>query len=77
MAEKNAREMVAILDIGSQYSQLIAPRVRELKVYGELLPYNIRSAELAENNPKAMIIPVGQTSLTAVQSSVRQRMRSE
>jgi len=70
VAEKNVREMVAILDFGSQYSQLIARRVRELKVYGELLPYNIRSAELAERKPKAIILSGGPASLTAEESPV-------
>ena len=70
MAKRLGREIVAILDFGSQYSQLIARRVRELKVYGELLPYNIPSAELAEKNPKAIILSGGPASLTAEESPV-------
>ncbi len=65
--------MVAILDFGSQYSQLIVRRVRELKVYGELLPYDIRSAELAERKPKAIILSGGPASLTAEESPVCER----
>ncbi len=70
MAKKLEQEMVAILDFGSQYSQLIARRVRELKVYGELLPYNISSAELAKKNPKAIILSGGPASLLAKDSPV-------
>ena len=41
-----AREMIAILDYGSQYSRLIARRVRECRVYCELLPATTTLAEL-------------------------------
>ena len=70
MAKRLERELVAILDFGSQYSQLIARRVRELKVYGELLPYNISSAELAKKSPQAIILSGGPASLTAGESPV-------
>ena len=33
-------EKIIILDFGSQYTQLIARRVRELKIYCEIFPYN-------------------------------------
>jgi len=46
MEGKPYREMIAILDFGSQYSQLIARRVRESQVYCRLLPFNITSSEL-------------------------------
>lgn len=62
--------MIIILDFGSQYSQLIARRARELKVYGELLPYNISSAEVAKKNPKAIILSGGPASLTAGEGPV-------
>ncbi len=35
------KEIVVILDFGSQYTQLIARKVRELGVYCEIFPYNI------------------------------------
>ena len=38
---KLEQEKIIILDFGSQYTQLIARRVRESKVYSEIYPYNI------------------------------------
>ncbi len=63
-------ERVAILDFGSQYSQLIARRVRELRVYAELLPYDISASALAKDKPKAIILSGGPASLTAEESPV-------
>jgi len=40
-------ERILILDFGSQYTQLIARRVRELGVFSEIRPYSISPAELA------------------------------
>ncbi len=50
------KEIVAILDFGSQYTQLIARKVRELNVYCEIFPYNadvekIRSLEPHRHHP--------------------------
>lgn len=57
------REWVAILDFGSQYTQLIARRIRELKVYSEILPYKIPLRQLLANNPKAIILSGGPASV--------------
>ena len=48
-------EKVIILDFGSQYTQLIARRLRELKVYSEILPYN-SELDLADPHLKAVIL---------------------
>jgi len=49
-------ETVIILDFGSQYTQLIARRVREAGVYCEILPYNTPAAQIAARNPKGIIL---------------------
>ncbi len=49
-------EPVLILDYGSQYSQLIARRVRELGVYSVLHPFNIPLAKIREMRPRGIIL---------------------
>ncbi len=49
-------ELVLILDYGSQYSQLIARRVRELGVYSELHPFNTGLEKIRALNPKGIIL---------------------
>ena len=58
-----AREMVAILDYGSQYSRLIARRVRECHVYCELLPATTTLAELRRLNARGVILSGGPDSV--------------
>ncbi len=53
------RESVVILDFGSQYSLLIARRVRELGVYCELLPHDAPLEKVAELNPRGFILSGG------------------
>ena len=61
---------VAILDFGSQYTHLIARRVRELKVYSEIVPFNIKAKNLVKRNPKAIILSGGPASVTAKKSPI-------
>ncbi len=56
-------EFVAILDFGSQYTQLIARRVREEHVYCEILRHDTRAAELARRGVKAVILSGGPASV--------------
>jgi GMP synthase (glutamine-hydrolysing) len=56
-------DSVVVLDFGSQYSQLIARRVRELNVYSELLPFDAPWTEIAARNPKAVILSGGPSSV--------------
>ncbi|MEO8287153.1 MAG: glutamine-hydrolyzing GMP synthase [Chloroflexota bacterium] len=54
---------VAVLDFGSQYTQLIARRVRELGVYSELLPHDATHAEIERLDPVAYILSGGPASV--------------
>jgi len=57
------QEKILILDFGSQYTQLIARRVRELKVYCEIQPYNRPMTFIKEFNPKGVILSGGPASV--------------
>ncbi|MGD8627421.1 MAG: GMP synthase (glutamine-hydrolyzing), partial [Anaerolineae bacterium] len=63
MSDSITRESVAILDFGSQYSQLIARRVREANVYCEILPYDAPAAEVMALNPQGIILSGGPKSV--------------
>lgn len=56
-------ESVAVLDFGSQYSQLIARRIRECHVYSQVLPFGISAAELAKLAPSGVILSGGPASV--------------
>ncbi len=49
-------ELLLILDFGSQYTQLIAKQIRKMKVYCEIVPFNISYQEVLDKNPKALIL---------------------
>ena len=57
------RESIVILDFGSQYSLLIARRLRECGVYCELLPHDATFGQIAELNPKGFILSGGPASV--------------
>ncbi|MCP4181622.1 MAG: glutamine-hydrolyzing GMP synthase [bacterium] len=57
------RENIIILDFGSQYSQLIARRVRELNIYSQILPFNISAAEIKKHKPIGIILSGGPSSV--------------
>ncbi len=54
---------IVILDFGSQYTQLIARRVREIGVYAEVLPHDANHATLTQNNPRGIILSGGPNSI--------------
>jgi GMP synthase (glutamine-hydrolysing) len=58
-----APETVLVLDFGSQFSQLIARRVREARVYCELLPGQASLADILERNPRGLILSGGPSSV--------------
>lgn len=57
------RQMIVILDFGSQYSELIARRIRETQVYSEVLSYRITPEEIRKMNPKGIILSGGPRSV--------------
>ena len=57
-------ELVIILDFGSQYTQLIARRVREQGVYCEIHPFHLSAEAIAAKNPKGVILSGGPSSVT-------------
>ncbi len=54
---------ILILDFGSQYTQVIARRVRECQVYSEIVRYDILAQEIAEAQPKGIILSGGPASV--------------
>jgi len=56
-------EKVIILDFGSQYTQLIARKVRECGVYAEIYPYNLNIEEIQRHHPKGIILSGGPASV--------------
>ena len=59
-------ELILILDFGSQYTQLIARRVREQGVYCEIHPFDLPVDEIIGKNPKGVILSGGPSSVTDV-----------
>ncbi|AFZ50567.1 UNVERIFIED_CONTAM: glutamine-hydrolyzing GMP synthase [Euhalothece sp. KZN 001] len=57
------RQMIAILDFGSQYSELIARRIRETQVYSEVLPYRTTAEQLKKLSPHGIILSGGPSSV--------------
>ena len=59
---------ILILDFGSEYTQLIARRVRELGVYCEIYAYDMADADIQAFAPKGIILSGGPESVTAENS---------
>src|SRR5258705_13976998 len=59
----SSRATIAILDFGSQYTQLIARRVRESRVYCEIFPHDVTPAELRARNVIGVILSRGPASV--------------
>jgi GMP synthase (glutamine-hydrolysing) len=56
---------VLVLDFGGQYAQLIARRVRDCRVFSELVPHDVTAAEVRARNPHALILSGGPASVFA------------
>ena len=61
-------DKILILDFGSQYTQLIARRVRETGVYNEIYPFDLDEPAIRRFNPKAVILSGGPESVTGTDS---------
>ncbi len=57
------QDIILILDFGSQYTQLIARRVREYKTYSEIVPFNINVKDIKKIKPKGVILSGGPASV--------------
>ena len=56
-------QIIVILDFGSQYSELIARRIRETQVYSEVISYRTTAEQLRQINPKGIILSGGPNSV--------------
>ena len=61
-----AHQTILVLDFGSQYTQLIARRLRELSVYAEIVPFNTPADALRAKNPVGLILSGGPKSVSEV-----------
>ena len=62
-AAPSAHSRILILDFGSQYTQVIARRIRELQVYSEIVRFNTSAAEIAKLKPNGLILSGGPASV--------------
>ncbi len=68
MTQDILAQRILILDFGSQYTQLIARRVREIGVYSEIHPWDMDEAAIREFAPKGIILAGGPESVTEYDS---------
>ncbi|QBR84282.1 glutamine-hydrolyzing GMP synthase [Legionella israelensis] len=66
MKTKFKEQPILILDFGSQYTQLIARRIREMGVYCEIYPYFIEKKQFLEMNPRGVILSGGPSTVTQI-----------
>jgi len=60
---RDLNEVAVILDFGGQYTQLIARRVREMRVFSEILPFDASLGEILDRGPKGIILSGGPASV--------------
>jgi len=64
------KEKILILDFGSQYTQLIARRIRESRVYSQIVSHDISADEIKRENPKGLVLSGGPASVYAENSPI-------
>jgi len=62
-SERPTHSKILILDFGSQYTQVIARRIRECQVYSEIIRFDTPAAEIAAMQPKGLILSGGPASV--------------
>lgn len=67
-AVSSSEDKIVILDFGSQYTQVIARRVRECQVYSEILPYHTKAAAIRKAAPRGIILSGGPASVYAAKA---------
>jgi GMP synthase (glutamine-hydrolysing) len=68
-----AHSKILILDFGSQYTQVIARRIRELQVYSEIVRFDISAAEITKLRPNGIILSGGPASVYAERAPLTDR----
>lgn len=61
-------QIIAVLDFGSQYTQVIARRIRECNIYSSIYPYSVKASELKEQQVQGIILSGGPSSVLAKHS---------
>jgi GMP synthase (glutamine-hydrolysing) len=62
-SDRPKHSKILILDFGSQYTQVIARRIRECQVYSEIVPFDTPAAEIAQEKPNGIILSGGPASV--------------
>jgi GMP synthase (glutamine-hydrolysing) len=65
MTQPGEHDLVLVVDFGAQYAQLIARRVREARVYSEIVPHTMPVSEMLARGPKAILLSGGPSSVYA------------
>ncbi len=63
-------EKIIIIDFGSQYTQLIARRIRELGVFAEIYPFTTKKEDILAHQPKGIVLSGGPSSVYAADAPI-------